>query len=225
MLPTRQRRNLSITDKKENSVPARGLLAEDKKERSLGALPLRLKLAIKEEGKAKSATRAEQGRKTATGRSKLSVAVMDALLSAEPSKASYNILTHKQSLPEKTAFGWKTERTSKEYSIKKNAQDWIHLKERLNQQKAAELSDMEGLSTPGRSAQDRKLRIAEFLANISKIGHDAQYWLGEGSSLSSPDMKDLIRCIKDQGIDKKRQSVYGQERGRASILQKDLWKK
>lgn len=172
MLPKKGRRNLSLNAPKERSVPAR-LAGDDRSlERSVGAATLDSRQTTD-----RGLLKILQKKESNGGAQSLMAAVLD---KTTPQQA-YNILNSRMTqLRENTGIGWKTERTSKEFSIKKNSLDWIHLKDRLtinNSKHVEESSVKTGVS----QQTDQKQQIADFLSAIAKIGTEANYWLGEDS--------------------------------------------
>jgi hypothetical protein len=178
MLAKKNRRNLSLNTGSENSAPAK-VYRGGVQERSVGAVTIDSK-RTGEMGIPRLNSKKESLKVIARHADK---DMMEALLSNEPPRKSYNILNKKLSqIQDKSGFGWKTERTSKEFSIKKNSLDWIHLKERLNTQKVADNEETQNLTE--KRGLDYRQKVADFLATVAKIGNDANYWLGEDSKLS-----------------------------------------
>lgn len=178
MLPKKNRRNLSLNTGSENSAPAK-VYRGTGQERSVGAVTFDSK-RTGDNGVVRLNPKKESLKVIARHADK---DMMEAILNNEPSRKSYNILNKKISqMHEKNSFGWRTERTSKEFSIKKNSLDWIHLKERLNTQKVAENEDPQNISD--KSSLEYRQRVADFLSTVAKIGNDANYFLGEDSRVS-----------------------------------------
>jgi hypothetical protein len=171
MMKLNVRRNLSLNKVPEKSWPALSSREHSLEDAKRKQLPTSKRL----KGSTKSLTRvpAPFSRKT-------TVAVLDALLSDEPSKVSTSVANTKLSqLHETKGFGWKTERVAKDYSIKKNSSEWVHLKERLQTQKV--IPGREEIPFKPSASIEHKQGIADFLASVAKIGNDANHWLGEES--------------------------------------------
>lgn len=147
----------------------------------------------------------------------------------KPAKTLYNPLNLKFSqLQEKANLAWKTEKCTKNYSIKKNTHDWLLLKERLSQtkQKACIQNYQEESipESPSRVSQPRMNKI-EILSEASKLERDASRWLGEDSRPKTyEDFKRLLSLIKTGPDLTRRAFTKEKDNMRGNQLVWDAWK-
>lgn len=173
--------------RRNNSLGAQVMQSTAKvarREYSGGTLASDLKKAFLADQRKQRKHRVEDARNRTTQlvSKKLAESVMMEFSNVEPSHTAYNVLGVKYTqFQDKANIGWRTERSAKDFSIKKNSHDWLQLKDRLSQTKqranlAAALNE-DVLTVVVKPSK------VQLLSEMSKIERDAVKWLGDDSRL------------------------------------------
>lgn len=225
-----KKRNMSLGEASLN--PLSQTKTSTRRERSVGTLAADLKKAFQEEQRRQRKYRVEDSRKrkNQTLKDKLAESVMMDFNSQESSqKTNYNVLSLKYNqFQDKANAGWRTERISKDFSIKKNSHDWLMLKDRLSLTKVkptvvptVEEDAKEEEYSPEQKAKEAKV---ELLSEVSRIERDASKWLSEdGTFKNNVGFKRLLSHIKGSNNMRRRTTHFNS--AREGLSAKKAWQK